>query len=117
MKTVDYRTFEEKFYDFKFKTKTKVQNGLMWANNNKTLLLIVVPMAIGGVGQIVKVAGKRANLNKEEQLKTMYCYDRSLGTYWNLRRELTNDEWLRVDERKQAGERLGDILDSMEVLK
>lgn len=48
--------------------------------------------------------------------KHLYCYDRSLGHYWKLRRELTNEEWLEIDKRKKNGERLSDILDDMRVL-
>ena len=50
-------------------------------------------------------------------MKDLYCYDRSLGHYWRLRRELSNKEWLEIDQRKKNGERLADILDEMKVLK
>jgi len=50
-------------------------------------------------------------------LKDLYCYDRSLGHYWKLRRELTNSEWVEIDQRKQNGERLADILDELKALK
>ena len=60
---------------------------------------------------------KHAALAKEQDLKDLYCYDRSLGHYWKLRRELTNDEWLEIDKRKKEGERLSDILDDMKVLE
>ena len=59
---------------------------------------------------------KHAALTKEQTLKDLYCYDRSLGHYWKLRRELTNEEWLEIDKRKKNGERLSDILDAMRVL-
>ena len=55
--------------------------------------------------------------NKEKNLKDLYCYDRSLGHYWKLRRELTNSEWVKIDQRKQNGERLADILDELKALK
>ena len=66
---------------------------------------------------MVKVVGKYVNQHKQEDLKDLYCYDRSLGHYWKLRRELTNDEWLEIDKRKKNGERLSDILDELKVLK
>ena len=47
---------------------------------------------------------KHAALTKEQNLKDLYCYDRSLGHYWKLRRELTNEEWLEIDKRKKNGE-------------
>ena len=63
------------------------------------------------------MVGKRVNLRKEEKLKDLYCYDRSLGHYWALRRELTNKEWVEINKRKQNGERLADILSELKVLK
>ena len=56
-------------------------------------------------------------MHKEKDLKDLYCYDRSLGHYWRLRRELTNAEWIEIDKRKNNGERLADILDELKVLK
>ena len=56
-------------------------------------------------------------MDKEKKVKDLYCYDRSLGHYWALRRELTNAEWVLVDKRKANGERLADILDELKVLK
>ena len=66
---------------------------------------------------VAKVVSKRINLRKQEELKDLYCYDRSLGHYWRLRRELSNKEWLEIDQRKKNGERLSDILAEMKVLK
>ena len=63
------------------------------------------------------MVSKRINLRKQEVLKDLYCYDRSLGHYWRLRRELSNKEWLEIDQRKKNGERLSDILAEMKVLK
>lgn len=84
--------------------------------NNREKVIAGVPIVIGGIATVVKVVGKRSNLNKQEKLKDLYCYDRSLGHYWKLRRELTNKEWLEIDSRKKAGERLSDILSDMKVL-
>ncbi len=82
---------------------------------------IIVPIAITtGVGAITggtKLIAKMIKLNKEKSIKDLYCYDRSLGHYWALRRELTNKEWLEIDARKRNGEKLADILDELKVLK
>jgi len=61
--------------------------------------------------------GRNVNLRKEKDVKELYCYDRSLGHYWVLRRELTNREWIEIDQRKKNGERLADILSELKVLK
>lgn len=102
---------------FKEKVRRKLQKGKEWVIRNKNYIITITPIAIGGLTQVTKVVGKRMNLRKEEQLKDLYCYDRSLGHYWRLRRELSNKEWLEIDNRKKNGERLSDILSEMRVLK
>ena len=101
----------------KEKVRAKIQSTKEWVVRNKEAVITFTPVVIGGATKIVKVVGKQMNLRKEGQLKDLYCYDRSLGHYWRLRRELTNKEWLEIDKRKKNGERLSDILDEMKVLK
>jgi hypothetical protein len=95
-----------------------------WFNNNRELALILIPAGITLTGFVVKGtinitkgAIRSYNLKKEEQIKNLYCYDRSLGHYWALKRELTNVEWLEIEKRKKNGERLADILSDLRVLK
>ena len=108
----------EKITDrFKEKFHARVRKTKEWAKRNKETIVVLTPVIIGGVVTVTRVVGKRVNLAKEEQLKTLYCYDRSLGHYWALRRELSNKEWLAIDERKANGERLADILSDLKVLK
>ena len=106
-----------KFREFKENLKQKANNVRWWIYNNKEMIMVLGPGAIAGVATIVKTIGRHVNLRKEENLKDMYCYDRSLGHYWQLRRELTNKEWLEIDTRKKNGERLADILEELKVLK
>ena len=96
---------------------------LNWCKNNPeyTALFLstasgIVVFVVKGVVSITKQTIKTKNLKKEEDLKNLYCYDRSLGHYWSLKRELTNAEWLAIDERKKNGERLSDILKDLNVL-
>lgn len=114
---IDLRSFEEKAQDFKDRVITKLRRGKDWVIRNKDWLITLTPIVIGGVTTVAKVVGKRVNLHKEETLKELYCYDRSLGHYWKLRRELSNKEWLEIDARKKNGERLADILAELKVLK
>lgn len=101
----------------KEKIKEKIQKGKEWVIKNKDTVIVFTPVVIGGIATIAKVAGKRINLQKQEAVKNLYCYDRSLGHYWSLRRELSNHEWLEIDMRKKNGERLSDILSELRVLK
>lgn len=119
MEVVNMEEFkrESKRRAFKDKINAKIQNGKEWIVRNKEVVITLTPVIIGGVTTVSKVVGKRINLRKQENLKDLYCYDRSLGHYWRLRRELTNKEWLEIDQRKKNGERLSDILEQMKVLK
>ena len=108
---------ETKRREFKKRLEMKIKKGADWVVENKELVITLTPVIIGGLVTIVKVVGKNVNLRKEESVKNLYCYDRSLGHYWRLRRELSNREWLAIDQRKKNGERLADILAELKVLK
>ena len=114
---VDFRTKEQKREEFKAKVRAKIQNGKEWIIRNKEAVIVCTPVIIKGLTTVTKVVGRNINLRKQESVKNLYCYDRSLGHYWGLKRELTNKEWLEVDRRKRNGERLADILAEMRVLK
>lgn len=88
-----------------------------WYRQNRETILFLGPIVITGTTTLIRVVGKNVNLRKEKDLKTLYCYDRSLGHYWALRRQLTNREWIEIDRRKKNGERLADILSELKVLK
>lgn len=84
---------------------------------NPEIALFAVTTIVGAIGFLGKNGFRMLKLRKEAQVKDLYCYDRSLGHYWKLRRELTNDEWVTIDKRKRDGEKLADILDELKVLK
>lgn len=108
---------EQKKREFKEKVKAKFQKGKEFCYQNKDTIAIAAPIVASGLVAIIKVTGKHINLKKQEDIKELYCYDRSLGHYWSLRRNLTNKEWVEIDKRKKKGERLSDILSEMKVLK
>ncbi len=99
------------------KARELANNGRAWYYRNREDILLFGPIVFSLSGTLVRVVGKRINLHKQEDIKNLYCYDRSLGHYWALRRELTNKEWLMIDQRKKNGERLSDILAELKVLK
>lgn len=114
---MDKKDFDIKLKQLKWKADKKAMEVKNWARKNPEQATIVLGAVIGGAGYFGKSALKNINLRKQEAVKVLYCYDRSLGHYWRLRRELTNREWLEIDRRKRAGEKLADILESMKVLK
>lgn len=114
-------TMKEKLNEKKAKFTDKAVEDLKrfgaFVERNRDFIVTFVPVAIAGATTITKVIVKRRNLHEERTLKDLYCYDRSLGHYWRLRRELTNREWLEIDQRKASGERMADILADLRVLK
>lgn len=115
--TIDFDKLKDKIEEHKWKAKIRFQKGKEWVIRNKEAVILLTPICIKGVTTIIKVVGKNVNLRKEESVKNLYCYDRSLGHYWALRRELSNREWIEIDRRKRNGERLADILAELRVLK
>jgi len=97
--------------------KNSVESIANWTKGNMDLVMFFGPAILGGVVWAAKATHKHIKLNKEKNLKEMYCYGRSLGHYWKLKRELTNSEWVSIDKRKMNGERLADILSELKVLK
>lgn len=113
-------TLKQKLAEFSY-------NFGVWWDDNKEWAVIVLPAALGLTGWVVKtvVRGTTTSLNKllsyknlqkEQMLKDLYCYDRSLGHYWKLNRKVTNAEWLMISDRKRNGETLATILSSMKLI-
>lgn len=97
----------------------KVTKAKWFVEDHKAQIAAVAaatPVVVGTIMQIARMVSQQDRLKKAKDLKELYCYDRSLGHYWKLRRELTNDEWLAIDARKRSGERLADILKELNVL-
>lgn len=113
---IDNRTMKEKIDDFKWNLKNKIRKGVDWAKDNPEIVVVLIPIVTKGSIFMFKTISKNVTLKKQKDLKELYCYDRSLGHYWKLRRELTNREWTEIDKRKKNGERLADILESLKVL-
>lgn len=97
-----------------FKAKNSVTN---WYYKNKSWVGPAMSVCLTATPFIIRFATKQTNLAKEQKLKDKYIYDRSHGHYWELRRKLSNRELTEIDRRKDKGESLVDILESMRVLK
>lgn len=61
-------------------------------------------------------AVKRNKVQKEQDYQRTHIYDYSIGHHWTLRRELNSTEMKELSRRKESGESMGDILESMRVL-
>lgn len=121
MKVVSMKDFEResKRREFKENVKQKISNAVNFVREHKEEITILSPIIIAGITGVTKVSKgmiRNHNLNKEQDLKELYCYDRSLGHYWKLRKPLSNNDWIAINDRKKNGETLADILSSMNVL-
>lgn len=98
----------------------KVHQTCEWCRKNKELLVVAIPTAAAGIRSVSRAAGsfaRRSAVKREERDRNTRFYDHSLGMYWRTKRELKPDELLTIQRRKAAGEKYGDILSSMKLLK
>lgn len=116
MYTIDQRSWRQKVDDFRYEVSYKLQQCADYMRENKDVLMIVVPIAAGGVSTIVRTIVKHSHLRKEEMLKERYIYDRSLGAYWKLKRKLKKSEQLEIARRRETGRSLGNILNDLNLI-
>lgn len=109
-------TFSERIHEANEKVKDFGKKTAKFIWDNKEIIIVATPVVLSVVTPIVKSVTKHNNLLKEEDLKNLYYYDRSQGHYWKLRRELSGREFVDIAHRRQAGEKLVDILDDLRVL-
>lgn len=102
---------------FKRDLKEKTNNVLEWCGQHKEEIVIFVPVVTSGVFKIVKMHSRKTALEDERYLKERYVYDRSAGHYYETRRKIKSSEWAIIDDRRKNGESLGEILQSMRLLK
>ncbi len=122
METVNMEDFKKE--KRKRERKERVTNGVNkianWCDKNKETLAIALPVlgaGITGTTKIVKSISRNAALKQEKKLKERFVYDRSLGKYLELKKPLNNHQLKTILERKDNGEKLSTILQSMKLLK
>ena len=120
--TINVKYFKRKckIERFKRKVKEKVHNTIVWIDNNKEYLVIIVPAVASVVGGIVKIGksiSKNIALEQEKKMKDTRIYDRSLGKYIELKRPLNNKDMQIILERKDSGEKLSSILMDLDLIK
>lgn len=102
------------------KLKEKLKDGVnkvaTWVEENKDIVIVVAPLAIGGLCKITTNIYKIAKIKNERNWRDGYMYDRRLGYYLKLRRKLRSKEIAEINFRTANGERLSTILLDMGVL-
>ena len=107
------------WYGFTYRAETKIRGFGNWVSQNKEVAIAAIPFAIVGlktVGNTVNSISRKNDMRKQEELRNLYIYDRSLGKYHKLRRPMRNSEMLELDRRKSNGESMIQILDDMRLL-
>ena len=118
--TMSKLRWEMKKKQLKEEAARKVQQTTDWIKQNKEVLVATLPAAAviaRSTTNVVRSAIRHHTASTEKRSKELYCYDRSLGHYWALKRPLTNSDWILINDRKKNGEKLGDILYNLKVLK
>lgn len=107
------------WYGFTYRTETKIRGFGNWISQNKEVAIAAIPFAIVGLktaNNAVRAASRKSDLKKEQELKDLYIYDRSIGKYHKLRRPMRTSEMLELDRRRANGESMIRILDDMRLL-
>lgn len=87
-----------------------------WAKNNPEQAATLGIAFLGATVGIVNGCRRDAKKRAEKEHKEREYYDRSLGTYWCLRRTPTQNEKLEIERRKARGEKYGKIFSDMRLL-
>ena len=88
-----------------------------WCLNHPDLAIGGFCAGLGLVSTCVKFGSKIYTRHMDNKNRDLRIYDPSIGRYWILKRRLTNLDQLEIEQRKAIGEHLGQILDSMNVLR
>lgn len=86
---------------------------LNWCDKYRWLILLVGTLVSGGI----TLATKRYSAKNAVEYRKKEVWDASLGTWWQLKRPLTNAEKMQLQNAKQNGVSIGDALKQMGVLK
>ena len=113
----DTRTSWEKF---KGKVSEKYEKTKAWCKEHKEIVLAVAPVVISGAFELVRTGMKYHDKQEERQLeRDRMCseYDRSLGSYVETTRPLTNDDKREIQRMKREGMTRIEALEEMGLLK
>lgn len=94
------------------KSKEIAKESFQFVADNKETIAFLAPLAVG----IAAKVGGKPKVGKSYREDDLY-YDRSTGSYWQLKRRMTNREMEEFMDRRDKGERPQDILRSMRILK
>ena len=107
------------WYGFKWNVNRKAKATVKWCEENKELVIAMVPFGIitvKGIENTIRSIDRKIDLKKKQKLQDLSVYDHSLGMYHTLKRPLRPSEKIELDRRRQNGESKIHILSSMGLL-
>ena len=107
---------KQKLNDAKMSMDIRLWQAREWAKQNPEQAATIICTAIGAGVVIGKRAVANAKIRKVQSLKDRYIYDRSLGSYWKLKRVPTQSEKVLIANMRKQGKNYADILTSMKLL-
>jgi hypothetical protein len=111
-KAMFYEKAKEFLKDVGNKAMSVTKETFNFVRDNKETIAFMVPIITGIVAKVGSNSGGGRNYREDSMF-----YDRSTGTYWQLRRKMTNREMSEYLERRENGEKPDEILYSMRLLK
>lgn len=115
--TEEFEKINQMKEDTTNKFKKKFEDAVEWCKHNKGAAVTIGLASLELIRQAIRFGCRIYTKQADVRSKDYRCYDTSLGRYWELRKKLTNKDWLEIDRRRSSGERLGDILNDLHVLK
>jgi len=117
--------YENEVIDFKklkrAKRRATIRENLkslgQWACENKEISIPSGVALIGGASKLASSMMRKHAVNKEIDFKKRTIYDHSLGRYVELKKPLTSEQSLTIEQRRKNGESLHVILNDMNLLK
>lgn len=111
--------YESRWQKFKHKAWTRKEKAKNWIKEDPRRALALGSIAVVGGKKFTDFVKSLRPTQSELDRRWQEChvYDRSLGFHYELKRPMTGSEAIEFSQRKANGERTGDILRSMRLLK
>lgn len=111
--------YDSKWDKFKANVKKKKDNFEDWVMEDPRRALMIGSVGIVGLKKTHDVikAMKPTQAERDRKWHETHVYDYSIGCHYTLKRKMTNNEKIEFAARKERGEKTGDILRSMKLLK
>lgn len=111
---------KEKIKETWNKTKRNLKKGCEWIKENPEEAATIatgILFGIGAAGKGIASVDRRIQAAQERRDDRCNIYDPSLDIQWKTKRGLTTAQALEYQRRVAAGEKRGDVLKDMKVLR